>query len=262
MQNLLYVNKKLGLCDPDEKTWQEIDERLVDYVLDENGMLCEFTDGNEAIDSRHRHLSHIYGLFPATLFDNDEKLREAAWKAVKKRHERGVSHASSWSMAWTACCASTMGDSDKACEFIDHIVKSGLMDNYLTSHNDWRKGSGYCYGKKIFQIDALFGISRAIANMFISGKEGYISIMPALPKFFPDGKICGICGYDGFSFDVAWENGCLFELNIYSSFGAELCIDIGKSKITQSSHGFSQNKGRCNFGFVSKGEKINIKFSK
>ena len=260
MQNLLSVNERLGLCDPDADMWREIDKRLVDYVIDRDGVLCEFTDGNEAISSSHRHLSHIYGLFPATLFDHDEKLKEAAWKAVKRRYESGVSHASSWSMAWAACCASAVRDSDKACEFIDHIIKSGLMENYLTVHNDWRKGRGYCYGKKIFQIDALLGISRAIANMFISSEEGIVHILPALPKFFPDGKICGICAYGGFSFDIRWKNSCLCGVDIYSSVGAELCLDVGKNKIRRCSSAFSQNDGRCSFGFVAKGEKINIEF--
>ena len=81
MQNLLYVNERFGLCDPDADRWREIDERLVDYVIDRDGVLGEFTDGNEAISSSHRHLSHIYGLFPASLFDNDEKQNEDIMKA-------------------------------------------------------------------------------------------------------------------------------------------------------------------------------------
>ena len=258
MQNLLYVNEALGLCDPDARRWQEIDEGLVDYVTDEDGALCEFTDGNEAIDSGHRHLSHVYGLFPATLFESDPRRKEEAWKAVKKRHERGVSHASSWSMAWTACCASAVGDGDMACEFINHIIKSGLMENYLTVHNDWRKGSGYCYGKKIFQIDALMGISRAIANMFVCNREGAICLLPALPDFFPDGSIGGLCAYGGFSLDLSWKKGRLCKLLVSSNVGAELCLAMGEGKILRCSRAFSQKEGCLSFGFVPKGETVTI----
>ena len=134
------------------------------------------------------------------------------------------------------------------------------MENYLTVHNDWRKDTGYCYGKKIFQIDALLGISRAIANMFILSKEGIIFILPALPKSFPDGRVCGICGYGGFSFDIMWKGGHLCELCVYSNAGAELCLDIGENKIGRCDYAFSQKDGRCSFGFVAKGEKINIEF--
>ncbi|MBE5766929.1 MAG: hypothetical protein E7335_07185 [Clostridiales bacterium] len=231
MQNLISVNRALNLNDPDEERWREIDRNMKDYYYLEDGTLHEFSDATVEKDTCHRHLSHLYGLFPGDLWIRDEKLKEASIKGVFRRLSKGLSSTSSWCVSWHACCFAAMGDGDRALEFVDHLIRSSLMENFLTSHYDWRDGTAYAWGPKRFQIDSLMGISRAIANMFLRSDDLCTTILPALPKRLPNGSFCGLRGYDSFEYDIYWENGRLKKLVAYANRGGKIRLRIAENGI-------------------------------
>ena len=188
-KNLLEMNKRLHLDDPMASHWARIDADLADYPIDAEGCLREWIDRREPADPGHRHLSHLYGLFPSSLFRGDARIEQAARKAIDRRLAGGLGHSASWSFAWYACLFARLGEGERAIGFLDHLVRGGLLPNLLTVHNDWRAGSQYSHmcSQKIFQIDALFGLAAALQPRIPSC---YFTM-----QSFPTAKMCnGLCG--------------------------------------------------------------------
>jgi len=228
MHNLTDVCERLGINEEKISVWQEIDENLIDYPYLQDGTLAEYWTDIEPIEENHRHLSHVYGMYPAKLFKGDKKMEEATEKALKLRHKKGFEGTSSWSMSWHACLAARMGKPEKACEYIGYLAEAMLMENYLPSHNDWREGTRFCFGDKIFQIDAIFGITAAVCEMLIYSDDNSTTLLPALPEAWQkNGSVNGLCGYGGFKYDIIWENGKIIKLKISSAKQGRIIIKTG-----------------------------------
>ena len=214
-RHLLEMNSRLDLQDPLAQRWEEIDAHMEEYPVDEKGVLREWVDSREPLDPMHRHLSHLYGIFPAHLFDGDARLEQAALRALDKRTGDGLEHSSSWSFAWYACMFARLGMGERALTFLDHLVHGGLLPNLLTVHNDWRPGSPYLYGEKIFQLDALLGAAAAICEMLVSAQEDKIVLLPSLPeRWKAQGHVRGLCLPGGMEISFSWSDGAVSWLEI------------------------------------------------
>lgn len=235
MQHLIELNRQFSLHDPDEKVWKDILDNLVPYPIDSDNTLKEWVQDIDVLDPGHRHISHIYGLFPGKLFTREKtpELYQAAVNAIHKRIQNGYGSAATWSHAWYACCFARIGDGENAVKSIENIVKTGMVRNYLTTHNDWRGGDLSCtmLHYRLFQIDALLGACAAIAEMLIQCDDEGIRIFPSLPMQWKKGSACGLRAYGGFELAVSWNNGGIASLQIISHMG-------GKCKLL--SHEISQ----------------------
>lgn len=216
-QNLLEMNAVFGFNDPLAARWKDYNENMIDYPLDENGMLREWCDVRDVQDPSHRHLSHIYGLYPSHLFDGDEKLRRAALKAVEKRTEKGLFNSATWSFAWYSCLYARLGQGEKVSEFMNHIVKGGLLPNLLTVHNDWRPGSVYSHmmPKKIFQIDALFGFGAAVCEALAHEENGKLLLLPGVPdEWKKEGSVKGLRLPGNREISFSWKDGIIRDVQV------------------------------------------------
>lgn len=263
MGNLLYVNHKLEINDADASKWSDIDKNIKPYYLDKNGALSEFTENDTPRDPSHRHISHIYGLYPAKTFMDDEALTSAARKAIDKRLEGGLMRSATWSMAWYCCCFARLYEGNKALEFVDHIIKSGLMENFLTAHNDWRGDRGYSEfaARKIFQIEGLMGTAAGITEMFISTNDERTVLLPALPDRWTDGKVYGLCGYGAFEYDIEWKNSKVQKTVIRANKGGNLNLVIGtRLDRIVCDYPHETREDKIIFTDVEKKQTINIEF--
>ncbi len=218
-RNLLEMNEALSLNDPLAERWRDYDENMIDYSIDETGMLREWCDEREVLDPSHRHLSHIYGLYPSHLFDGDARMRQAALKAVEKRTEKGLANSSTWSFAWYSCLYARLGKGEKVIEFMNHIVKGGLLPNLLTVHNDWRPGTDYSHmtAEKVFQIDALFGFGAAVCEAIAHEENGELLLLQGIPKEWKkEGSVKGLRISGGREIAFSWRDGVVIELRVES----------------------------------------------
>ncbi len=209
-RNLLEMNEAFGLNDPLAKRWKDYNENMIDYPVDEKGVLREWCDAREVRDPSHRHLSHIYGLYPSHLFDGDIRLRNAALKAVEKRTEKGLFNSSTWSFAWYSCLYARLGQGEKVEEFMNHIVKGGLLPNLLTVHNDWRAGTPYSHmtSKKVFQIDALFGFGAAVCEALAHEENGKLLLLSGVPEEWKkEGSVKGLSLPGNREVSFSWKDG-------------------------------------------------------
>ncbi|MHB1483662.1 MAG: glycosyl hydrolase family 95 catalytic domain-containing protein [Saccharofermentanales bacterium] len=230
MSHLIEIDDYLKLGDPDRIWWEDINDNMADYPFDNDGNLMEWVSPDGVEDPYHRHISHIYGIFPGKLFspENDKKLYDAAVKAIDKRHGGGYDSYATWSHAWFACCFARIGNGDGALESIDYLMKSGMCSNFLSLCNDWRKQglTAMFVDYKLLQIEAMLGVTAAIAEMFIQSFDDGIKIMPSLPAKWRNGKITGLRTYGGFEFSIEWEESMIKRIFVKSDNGGKCVISL------------------------------------
>ncbi|MGO1070394.1 glycosyl hydrolase family 95 catalytic domain-containing protein [Lysobacter sp. CA199] len=197
-------------------------ERLyLPRVLDD-GVLEEWMGAHDLGEPRHRHLSHLIGLFPGDRIHGDTAppaLVAGARRALDLRGEDSYG----WANAWRALCRARLREGDAA------------YDLLIANLAPWREGSKamagtsanlfdiYALGGKgIFQIDANFGAAAAMLEMLLYSRPGRIELLPALPRAWPRGKVTGIGARGGFVVDLAWRDGRAEEVRIRSVGGTEV----------------------------------------
>lgn len=171
-------------------------EHLLPYQIAEDGRLQEWMYPFQETEKGHRHISHAYGLFPGTEFQNDPKLREACRKSIEYRLENGGGH-TGWSCAWIANFFAVLKEGEKAYDYMRILLTRSICKNLWTSHPP-------------FQIDANFAGLMAMAQMFVQEKDGEIQVLPAIPKAWTHGYVRGLCLTDNREIEITWENDNVF----------------------------------------------------
>lgn len=182
----------------------EIEERLsklVDFQVGSNGQLLEWNKEFEEKELGHRHISHLYGLFPSELFAGDERLTQACKRSLEIRLENGGGY-TGWSCAWIINMFAILEDGEKAYQYLKTLLTKSTYNNLWDGHPP-------------FQIDGNFGGAAAIANMLVQDRNGEVKILPALPKQFKDGYVKGLCIKDKKAVDIAWKDGKVTEYKVY-----------------------------------------------
>ena len=183
------------------------------------GQLQEWMHDWDNPKDRHRHVSHLWGLYPGRQISayNSPILFEAAKKSLIGRGD----HSTGWSMGWKVCLWARLLDGN-------HAYK--LITEQLHPTTDEKGQNGGTYPNLFdahppFQIDGNFGCSAGIAEMFVQSHDGAIHLLPALPDVWKQGTLKGIRCRGGFTVkEMKWENGELQTAVITSNIGGTLRI--------------------------------------
>ena len=198
-------------CDHElREQWQSILERIAPDQIGKYGQLQEWIEDLDDPNNKHRHVSHLYALFPGSEIspDIDPRFSEAAKKSLEFRGDKGTG----WSMAWKINLWARLLDGDRAYKLLAALIREGTYPNMFDAHPP-------------FQIDGNFGAISGIMEMLVQSQLGRISLLPALPKAWPEGRITGICLPGGFTIDISWAQGRLSEAIIHSRLGGECRIN-------------------------------------
>jgi alpha-L-fucosidase 2 len=202
------------------QAWREILARLPKLTVDSIGRLNEWDCERHEVEPGHRHLSHLYGLYPAQLFEPDSMEWRASERSLDERLSHGGGH-TGWSRSWVACMMARLGRGEEAwghfVELIGSFATISLLD--------------LC-PPRIFQIDGNMGGTACVCEMLLQSRRGELRLLPALPKAWPNGRVENFCAQDGVTASFAWKDGKLDTCTLIAEENTTLRMLSGELDVT------------------------------
>ncbi len=195
-----------------------------------DGRVMEWLEEYEEPEPQHRHVSHLYGLYPAAFISpqTTPEWAEAAKKTLQVRGDEGTG----WSRAWKILFWARLQDGDHALEILRQLLQPafGSETNY-TGGNAGTYPNLFC-AHPPFQIDGNFGGAAGIAEMLLQSHAGFIHLLPALPEAWKDGEVKGLKARGNYTVDIKWENGHVIDYHVHSTSGKSVDVLVnGKMEI-------------------------------
>lgn len=220
--NVIAAADALGLRDAFVDTLRHDMDLLPPPVqVGRDGRVMEWLEEYEEPEPQHRHVSHLYGLYPAAFVSpqTTPEWAAAAKKTLKVRGDEGTG----WSRAWKILFWARLQDGDHALEILRQLLQPAM-----SSEIDMRAGGGtypnlFC-AHPPFQIDGNFGGTAGIAEMLLQSHAGFIHLLPALPAAWATGEVKGLKARGNYTVDIRWRDGKVVDYRIHSPSGTSVDV--------------------------------------
>lgn len=214
--------------------------KLPPMQIGKHNQLQEWLEDIDNPQDEHRHISHLYGLYPSNQISpySNPELFQAAKTTLDHRGDK----ATGWSIGWKINFWARMLDGNHAFQIIKNMIQLLPNDNAAKEYPEGRTYPNMLDAHPPFQIDGNFGYTAGVAEMLLQSHDGAVHLLPALPTAWKEGSIKGLVARGNFVIDMDWIKCRLKKATIHSKIGGVIRI---RSYVPLKGEGLKEANGEC-----------------